>query len=684
MSKDILATYDELVSAVQEARYRYYVLSDPVLSDQEFDALFRQLEQLEKENPSLLRPDSPTQQVGPPPGGAFLPYRHLTPMQSLDNVFDRGELGDFFVRVAQKVGDRQVVYVCEPKIDGVAVNLIYRNSVLEKAVTRGDGTTGEEVTLQARTVVDIPKRLNPEADADLLEIRGEIYFPLAEFRQMNEERIAGGEAAFMNPRNAASGALRQKDPRMTAKRPLRFLAHSLGGVYSIDAGANIVPSGKTMFSRHSDFLEWADKEGFSVPKPTKKVTGLDEAWGAVEHFTAERHRFPYEIDGVVLKADELSLHGQLGSTARAPRWAIAYKIPALEKETKLLQIEVNVGRTGKVTPYAVLEPVVVAGVTISRATLHNEDQIHLKDIREGDLVIIRRAGDVIPEVVKAIADHRPEGLPVWNMSEKCPFCQEPLVKPSDEVNYYCENIDCPNRVVESLIHFCSKGAMDIDTLGEKTTVVLHDMGILNNIADIFMLSEHVGTLEELDGWGAKKIENLLQAIETSKQKPLDRLLVALNIRHVGSVVAKELTLHFPTLDAIRSATVESLCVIPGVGEKIADSLTAWFANQNNASLLEELVKLGLRTDVGADPGSAEGGKPLAGKTFVITGAFFGMTRDGIKEKLESMGAKTAGSVSKNTTALLVGADPGSKLEKALALGVEIIREDALDALLSAK
>ncbi|MCL5047247.1 MAG: NAD-dependent DNA ligase LigA [Firmicutes bacterium] len=680
MSKDIVSTYDELVDAVQEARYRYYVLSDPGMSDQDFDALFKKLEQLEKENPSLIRPDSPTQQVGPPPGSAFLPYRHLAPMQSLDNAFNREELDDFFARIIQKIGAQKIAYVCEPKIDGVAINLIYRKSVLEKAITRGNGTVGEDVTLQVRTIVDVPKRLNSARNVDLIEIRGEIYFPLKEFAEMNEARIAEGEAAFMNPRNAASGALRQKDPSITAKRPLRFLAHSLGGAYSLEGESTISLNPESFFPSHSDFLAWADQAGFSVPKPIKKAVSSDETWQAIEYFTAERHNFAYEIDGVVIKVDELSLHQQLGSTARAPRWAIAYKIPALEKETKLISIEVNVGRTGKVTPYAVLEPVTLAGVTISRATLHNEDQIHLKDVREGDTVIVRRAGDVIPEVVKAITERRPENLSIWSMPERCPFCHEPLVKPLGEANHYCENIDCPNRVVESLIHFCSKSAMDIETLGEKTIVVLHDMGILSNVADIFKLHVSVPVLENLEGWGSKKIDNLLNAIENSKQKPLDRLLVALNIRHVGSVATKELTAHFPTLDSIRHAGREQLCMISGVGEKIADSLITWFSNKNNSRLLEELTELGVRTDVDIQLKKDDHTAPLAGKTFVITGTFSGMTRDEIKEKLESMGAKTTGSVSKNTTALLVGSDPGGKLEKAISLGVEIMREGDLEKL----
>ncbi len=679
MPDNVLKRYDELVDVIQEARYRYYVLSDPSLSDRQFDTLFAELEEIEKEHPAMLRPDSPTQRVGPPLSEAFVSYRHLSPMQSLDNVFSREELNDYFARVIQKAGQSAIEYVCEPKIDGVAINLIYRNGVLETAVTRGNGVMGEVVTLQAKTIANVAKRLNVPKEMALIEIRGEVYFPLKEFQEMNAARIADGEPAFMNPRNAASGALRQKDPSVTAERPLRFLAHSLGGIYREAEGDNSSDVQRDFFSLHSDFLSWAAKERFSVPQPAEIVTGFAEAWDILERFTAGRHDFPYEIDGVVLKVNDLALHSKLGSTARAPRWAIAYKIPPVEKETRLLQIEVNVGRTGKVTPYAILEPVELSGVVITRATLHNEAQIHLKDIRVGDSVLVRRAGDVIPEIIKSVAEYRQEPLAPWQMPQNCPFCKELLVKPFAEVNYYCENIDCPNRIIESLVHFCSKTAMDIDTLGEKTVVMLNEMGILTNVADIYRLKDHQARLEDLEGWGPKRIENLLDAIDASKQKPLEKLLVALNIRHVGPGAAQELAGNFLSLDALYKAGKEDLCLIGGIGEKIADSLVSWFANEKNRSLTEELVRFGLRTDTDL-VSSGGGGKPLAGKTFVITGRLAGISRESLKSKLESMGAKVTNSVSKNTTALIAGEDPGGKLEKALQLSIDIVNEEALSIL----
>ncbi len=677
--ENVSERYDELVSIIQEARYRYYVLSDPILSDREFDELFLELQKIEKENPAIIREDSPSQQVGPPVSEAFSSYTHFAPMQSLDNVFSQKELEDYFVRVIQKAGQSQIAYVCEPKIDGVAINLIYRNNVLVTAVTRGDGLIGENVTLQVKTISNIPKRLTLGKGMDVVEIRGEIYFPLKEFKEMNETRIANGEPAFMNPRNAASGALRQKDPSVTGERPLQFLAHSLGGVYR-EEGGTLVSVQHDFFTYHSDFLQWAHDNNFSVPSPYKIANSPKEAWEVIEEFTAKRHDFPYEIDGVVLKVNNLQLHDQLGSTARAPRWAIAYKIPPLEKETKLLKIEVNVGRTGKVTPYAVLEPVELSGVVITRATLHNETQIKLKDIRQGDVVLVRRAGDVIPEIVKAVSEKRSEPLRIWEMPKLCPFCNEPLIRPFEEVNYYCENIDCPNRIVESLIHFCSQTAMDIDTLGEKTIAFLNEMGILSNVADVYRLKDHKDDLQQLDGWGSKRVDNLLEAIENSKSNPLERLLVALNIRHVGPGAAKELAAHFPDIHALQTAGEEELYRLEGVGAKIADSVVTWFKNEKNSALLTELIELGVRRD--SDLVAAEeGSKPLVGKTFVITGTFENISRDNLKTRLEALGAKVTNSVSKNTTALILGKEPGSKLEKANSLNIDIITEDNIAGLL---
>jgi DNA ligase (NAD+) len=665
------ARHDELAREIRDARYRYYVLSDPPMTDAEFDARFHELLELEAAHPTLVTSASPSQQVGAPTDAAFPPYRHPHPMLSLDNAFSREELDAWAQRVERGLGEEvgDIGYVCELKIDGVAINLVYRDGLLDTAATRGDGTVGEDVTAQVLTIEDVPYRLQVDEVPDLLEVRGEVYYPLEAFEAMNAARIERGEAAFMNPRNGASGALRQKDPEVTRRRPLSVWCHGLGTV-----------EGMT-FARHSETLAWLRAAGLPTPLETAVFGSVDEVWGFVERWTAARHDVPYEIDGVVVKVDDLAQREQLGFTARAPRWAIAYKMPPVEQETTLERIEVNVGRTGKATPYAVLDPVVVAGTRITFATLHNEIQVQAKDVREGDRVMIRRAGDVIPEVVGPVLGKRPEGTRPWSMPADCPFCGQPLVRPEGEAHHFCENVDCPNRLRESLAHLASRGALDIEGLGEQTVDLLLEEGLVHDLADVFRLHEHREALLGLEKWGEKRVDNLLAGIEAGRQRPLDRVLVALNIRHLGPTYAKTLVRALPSLDAIRRAEPAELEAIDGIGPVIASALHAWFATPRNAQLIDDLVALGITTE-------AEGGVPagvdadlLAGWTVVVTGTLEGFTRDEAKAALETRGAKVTGSVSSRTSAVVVGDNPGSKLARAEELGVPVLDEPAFRALL---
>lgn len=667
---DARARHDVLAQRVRDARYRYYVLSDPPVPDAEFDAWYRELVELEERFPALSSAASPTQQVGAPIDEAFPPFRHLEPMLSLDNAFSEAEVREWAERVRRALPETATVrFACELKIDGAAVNCVYRAGTLEVGATRGTGEVGETITQQLLAIAGVPYRLQDEDPPELVEVRGEVYYPLDAFEQMNAERIERGEATFANPRNAASGTLRQKDPSRVATRPLALFVHSLGRV-----------DGRS-FGSHESFLGWARAAGLPVAPSTVFVDDVDGVWRAIEGFTDERHGYDFEVDGVVVKVDDLGQRSALGATARAPRWAIAYKMPAVEQQTTLRAIEVNVGRTGKATPFAVLEPVAVAGVTITRATLHNEAQIHLKDVRVGDTVVVRRAGDVIPEIVGAVVSARPPGAVPWAMPACCPFCGEPLVRPDGEAHHYCENVDCPNRVLESLVHLASRAALDIEGLGEKTVVLLHDVGLLADLADVFRLGSHRDELVVLEGWGEKRADNLLASIADATARPLERLLVALNIRHVGPSVAKDLARQLRTLEGVAAAGTEELAAIDGIGPTIAAAVRAWFATPRNSRLAAELVALGLRTDTDLAPPDPHAAPPLDGTTFVITGTLEHVTRDELKRRLEVLGAKVAGGVSARTTAVVAGAQPGSKLDKARQLGLPVLDEAGVQLVL---
>jgi DNA ligase (NAD+) len=654
--------HDELARTVHEADYRYYVLSDPMMSDAEYDGLFRELQEIEERFPQLATPTSPTQRVGIPRDTAFPEHTHLEPMLSLDNAFSREELEAWIGRVERGLG-RSPQYVCELKVDGVAISLTYRHGVLAVGATRGNGVVGEEVTPQVRTIASVPYRLAVDDAPEVIEVRGEVYMPVADFEKMNAQRIEAGEPAFANPRNAASGALRQKDPRITATRPLSALCHGLGPFVGAD------------FRAHSETLEWMREAGLPVAGETRVVDSAEEILAYVEEWTERRHEPPYEIDGVVVKVDSLADRGELGTTARAPRWAIAYKLAPVERETLLRAIQVNVGRTGKVTPFAVLEPVVVGGVKVSMATLHNEDQVAVKDVRPGDTVLVRRAGDVIPEVVGPVLGKRPDGIKPWRMPSKCPFCDAALVRPEGEANTYCPNIDCPQRLLGSLEHFASRGAMDIEGLGEETARLLLDQGLVTDLADLYHLSEE--DLLGLPLFGEKKAKALVEALTASKEQTLDRLLVALNIRHVGPTVAKILARHFGSLGAILDASREDLAAAPEIGPVIAEAVAEFSEEKRNRRLVERLREAGVNME--AERG--EEAEKLAGWTVVLTGTLEGFTREEATEALESRGARVTSSVSGRTSVVVAGESAGSKFDRARDLGVPVVDEDGLRRLL---
>ncbi|MEX2549273.1 MAG: NAD-dependent DNA ligase LigA [Nitriliruptoraceae bacterium] len=664
--------HDELSRTIRDARYRYYVLSDPRLADAEFDALLGELEAIEEAHPDLRTATSPTQQVGAPVDTAFPPVEHPEPMLSLDNAFSRDELEAWTARVERGLGDDAgaVHYGCELKIDGVAIDLVYRDGVLTSAATRGDGTVGEDVTPQVSTIEGVPYRLELDPPPALLEVRGEVYYPLEAFEEMNEDRIERGEAAFMNPRNAASGALRQKDPEVTRRRPLAVWCHGLGAVEGIS------------FATHTEAMRVLGDAGLPVAVEREIVDELEAVWDYVQRWTAARHDVSYEIDGVVVKLDDLAQRERLGFTARAPRWAIAYKMPPVEQATTLRAIEVNIGRTGKATPYAVLEPVQVGGTTITSATLHNEIQVRAKDVRPGDRVLVRRAGDVIPEVVGPVLSERPDGTEAWSMPRDCPFCGQPLVRPEDEAHHFCENVDCPNRLRGSLEHLASRSALDIEGLGEQTVELLLSEGLVADLADVFRLPERRDELFALEKWGEKRVDNLLAGIEEGRQRPLDRVLVALNIRHLGPTYAKALVRALPSLQAIRDADPETLEAIEGVGPVIARSVHHWFATPRNAQLVDDLIELGITTAAEVSEGDGEVDPSLLeGWTVVVTGTLEGFTRDAAREALETRGAKVTGSVSGKTSVVVAGAEAGSKLDKAHSLGVPVADEEAFVHLL---
>ena len=661
----------EVVSRVKKLRdelhyhnYRYYVLDDPVVADAEYDRLLAELERLEQEY-GLATPDSPTQRVGAAPLDKFESVRHRQAMLSLENAFSETEAREFDERLKRFLRTTEEFhYVAEPKMDGCAVELVYEQGRFTVGSTRGDGIRGENVTQNLKTIHTIPlQMLTTGAPIPaLLEVRGEVYMDLEEFDKLNRERLSKGEPAFANPRNAAAGSLRQLDPAVTASRPLKIYCYGLGEVKGAD------------FQNHWDILDHLQKWGFRVNPLIERCSGINAAIGYHQRLEHQRHGLPYEIDGVVIKVDSLTLQERLGTKARSPRWALAYKFAATQETTRVLDILVNVGRTGAVTPMAVMEPVEVGGVTVSRATLHNEDEVARKDVRVGDTVLIQRAGDVIPEVVKVIIEERPPGTEPFRMPEKCPVCDTPLVRPEGEKVTRCPNPDCFGARTRSIMHFASKGAMDIDGLGEKIILQLVNEGLVKDVSDLYHLT--TGDLVPLERFAEKSAQNIISAIESSKNPPFWRLINALGIRFVGEATAQLLAQHFQTLETLMQASEADLLQVEGVGPQVAGSIREFFDHPRNRELIAKLKEAGVKE---SRPEPSAGG-PLAGKTFVFTGGLARLSREEAKALVTSRGGKVSSSVSAKTDYVVLGGDPGSKAAKAKELGVTILTEGEFEEL----
>lgn len=645
----------ELRSILDRLAYEYYVLDQPSMSDQEYDRYYQELVALEDEFPQYRDPNSITQRVGGVVLDAFTKVEHKRTMLSLGNAFNLEDLHAFDERVREVVPKAR--YVVELKIDGLAMSLIYRDGRFVQALTRGDGVVGEDVTHNVKTIPSIPMHIPLQGE---VEVRGEVYMPNASFQMLNEEREKNGEELFANPRNAAAGSIRQLDSSVAAKRKLDAFWY-----YFVNAQEYDIHS-------HEEALQKMSEMHLRVNPLRKVCDSIDEVWQFIEEITEQRNDLPYAIDGMVIKVDDLDAQNRLGSTVKVPRWAIAYKFPAEEVITKLLDIVVTVGRTGRITPNAVLEPVRVAGTTVSAAQLHNEDMIKEKDIRIHDDVVVRKAGDIIPEVVRPLLERRNDTQAVYHFPTHCPICGSELIRFPEEAAHYCINQDCPARVVESMIHFASRDAMDIDTLGDKKVEFFHKQGFLNTIEDIYCLKEHRQDLIDLEGFKEKSVDKLLDAIEDSKQNPLEDLIYGLGIRQVGKKAAKVLAKHFLSMDALMAANEEELVAIKDIGQITAESITAFFHEPKNMELIAHLKGYGLRMDTEAEQIQESS---FSGKTVVLTGTLTQMTRNDAKALLESLGANVSGSVSKKTDLVIYGEAAGSKLTKANSLGVMTMDED---------
>ncbi|KQH83984.1 NAD-dependent DNA ligase LigA [Vibrio furnissii] len=659
----------ELKDTLHYHAIRYYVEDDPTIPDAEYDRLMRELLDLEAQHPELVTPDSPSQRVGGAPLAGFEQVTHEIPMLSLDNAFDDDELNSFHRRMGDRVlAAKTAKFCCEPKLDGLAVSLLYVDGVLVQAATRGDGTTGENITENVRTIKSIPLRLQGTGWPTRIEVRGEVFMPKAGFEKMNAEALKKGEKVFVNPRNAAAGSLRQLDSRITAKRPLAFYAYSVG----------VIQGGTLVDSHYERFLQL---KGWGLPMSpeTKRVESLDEVKAYYQDIMTRRSELPYEIDGVVIKVDDIALQEQLGFVARAPRWAIAYKFPAQEEMTVLNDVEFQVGRTGAITPVAKLEPVFVGGVTVSNATLHNADEIERLGVKIGDTVVIRRAGDVIPQIVSVVNELRPETAREILFPAQCPVCQSDVERVEGEAVARCSGgLVCQAQRKEALKHFVSRKALDVDGLGDKVIEQLVDKEMVSTPADLFRL--RAGELTVLERMGPKSAQNIVNALNTAKATTLPRFLYSLGIREVGEATAMNLAHHFLTLDAIREATIEQLIEVPDVGTIVASHVHAFFAQERNQKVVEELIALGIHWQAIA-PKTDDEPQPLAGKVVVLTGTLSQLSRSDAKAALQALGAKVTGSVSKNTDILFAGEAAGSKLAKAQELGIEIRDEQDLIAMI---
>ena len=666
----------ELSAQLREHDYRYYVLDAPIISDAEYDALFRRLRDLEREFPQFREQDSPTRRVGGDILPELKPYRHTTPMLSLANAFSEGELFEFEQRLAKLLERSEpLTYALSPKIDGVAVELVYVDGRLTVGATRGNGEIGEDVTANVLTIPSIPTRLEARGGARslpfpaLLTVRGEIFINNADFEALNRMRRRDGKEPYRNPRNTAAGAIRQLDSRVTASRPLRFFAHSAGDIRGLEVN--------TEWAFWDALRGW----GFPLPPALKTVVGMENAIAEVRAFETRRHQLAFDVDGLVIKLDDWTLQRAAGSVSHHPRWAIAYKYPPDEVQTRLIDVVFQVGRTGAVTPVAVLEPVEVGGVEVSRATLHNEDEIRRKNIRLGDVVVVRRAGEVIPEVVKAVVELRGGTERPIEMPVQCPVCASELDRAEGEAILRCPNAECPARLKASLRHFASKKAMNIEGLGDKLIEQLVEQGLVRNFADLYHLGRE--QLSGLERMAEKSAENIVRELEKSKSRPLHRFLFALGIFHVGEQTAKALAAHFGSLDAIRHASEEALMEVDDVGPIVAASITLFFRQEANQRMLERLAAVGVKAVHESPPPlePAAASNALKGMTFVLTGTLPTMTRDEAKAAIEARGGKVSGSVSTKTSFVVVGDKPGSKALKAEKLGIPRLDENGLRALL---
>lgn len=670
---DVASRAAELREAVARHNEAYYLHDDPLIPDADYDALVRELRSLEELHPEIALADSPTRQVSGAPSVAFSPVTHATPMLSLDNVFDEEELVAWSERLRRGLGeiDTEIVFSVEPKIDGLAMSILYVDGALSVAATRGDGRVGEDVTDNVRTIANVPHRLTGRAAKGRIEVRGEVFLAKADFAAMNARQRAEGGKEFANPRNAAAGSLRQKDPQLTAQRPLSFLAYQLEVVDGNDEVSRI--------SRHADLLATLAEEGFLVAPETTSAAGVAAMVARSTWFEEHRHDLMYEIDGVVIKLDDLAQRTTLGSTSRAPRWAIARKLPPEERTTRLVAIEVSIGRTGRATPFAVLEPVVVAGSTVSLATLHNQDQVAAKDVRPGDLVIVRKAGDVIPEIVGPVRESGRRRPKAWVFPSTCPRCGGALERVGEESDTYCVNPECPAQRLQQITHFASRAAMDIEGLGEQRVAQLMDAGLVEDVADLYELDP--AAVAALDGLGELSANALHAAITSSKTQPLSRVLVGLGIRHVGPVAARELARRFDDIEALMSASEEQLAALDGVGPVIAASVAAYFEDPAHRERIRRLLASGVSL---REPREENQLAPtLAGRAVVVTGTLPGYSRDGAEEAIVARGGTSPGSVSKKTYCVVVGDNPGaSKITKATDLGIPQLTAAQFDELLS--
>ncbi len=652
---------ERLRTELHEHNYRYYVLAEPSISDEEYDALLRELIELEAANPGLASPSSPTQRVGGEPTKEFPSVTHDPPMLSLANSYAEEDIRDFDRRVREILDGATPRYVAELKIDGVAIALRYRRGELERGATRGDGTQGDEITANLRTIRSLPIRLRSGSGAPMdLEARGEAYMERGDFERLNAQQSAAGEKPFVNPRNTTAGTLKLQDPRLVAARPLRFFAYTLHA-----------PAGR--LTTHWACLETLRSLGFPVNPHARRCASVEAVLAFWKEWEAQRDTLPYEIDGIVVKVDDLEQQRALGNIAKSPRWAIAFKFASRKAETILRGITVQVGRTGTVTPVAELEPVFVGGSTVSRATLHNSDFVAALDLRVGDTVMVEKGGDVIPKIAGVVPGKRPPGAAPFRMPSVCPECGSGIHRPEGEANAYCENSECPAQVRARIEHFAARGAMDIEGLGEAAVNQLVTLGLVCNVADLYTLYRHRATLVELDRWGEKSTDNLLAAIEESKHRPLHRLLFALGIRHVGAGVAALVAEHFPSLEILESADPARLQTVSGLGPRIAESIRLFFAEEHNRAMLRRLRESGVTMT--AIPQRAGGA--LEGKTFVLTGTLPTMTRDEAAALIQRHGGRVVSAISRNVDHLLAGENAGSKLAKARALGVPVIGEDDL-------